>query len=273
LLFGVVGIAFNALSFNAKSGQKLKVKADLPSSPTPIVFAGALKFLQPLSEILPPGLLGSKGPSLDLLPDRIRVTYTLGLPPLTFGVCTLQGISITAGIDLPYIDGQPGFEFAFASRSSPFLLVIECLGGGGFVHLIIDASGVQMVEGALEFGAEVALNLGVASGGVRIMAGIYFQLTGTSTTLTGFVDVSGEVSVLGIISISMDLNLSLTYESGPPKELVIGRATLTVAVHVLFFSASVQISMEKSFGNRAGDPSITDVLTLQDWQSYAAAFA
>ena len=36
------------------------------------------------------------------------------------------------------------------------------------------------------------------------MAGIYFQLKGTSSDLTGFIDIGGEVSVLGIISISID---------------------------------------------------------------------
>ena len=272
-LFGVVGIGFNSLKFSAKSGQKLIVKADLPS-PSPIVFLGALAFLQTMADILPPGLFGGKGPSINILSDRIRVSYTLGLPPLTVGVFALDHIAITTGLDLPYLDGKPAFEFAFASRHSPFLILVECLGGGGFVHLVIDADGVQMVEGALEFGGEFSIDLGVASGGVHILAGIYFQLTDTSTTLSGFVDVGGEVSVLGIISISLDLNLSLTYTAyANGKSVITGRATLTVGIHILFFSMSVSISMEKSFGNTSGDPRIADVITLTDWQDYAAAFA
>jgi hypothetical protein len=272
-LFGVVGIAFNSLSFSSQSGQKLSVKADLPKSPTPIQFMGALAFLQKLSEILPPGLFGAKGPSLSILSDRLRLSYTLGLPPLTVGVFALDHIAITTGLDLPYLSGRPAFEFAFASRSSPFLILVECLGGGGFVHLVIDASGVEMVEGAIEFGGEFSLDLGVASGGVHILAGIYFQLTDTSTTLTGFLDVGGEVSVLGIISISLDLNLSFTYKKTGNKSVITGKATLTIAIRILFFSMSVSITMEKSFGNTAGDPSIADVITLADWQDYAAAFA
>lgn len=273
-LFGVVGIGFNSLKFSAKSGEKLIVKADLPS-PSPIVFQGALAFLQTLADILPPGLFGGMGPSINILSDRIRVSYTLGLPPLTVGVFALDHIAITTGLDLPYLDGKPAFEFAFASRHSPFLILVECLGGGGFVHLVVDADGVQMVEGALEFGGEFSIDLGVASGGVHILAGIYFQLTDTATTLSGFVDVGGEVSVLGIISISLDLNLSLsyTYHSDTGKSVITGRATLTVAIHVLFFSMSVSITMEKSFGNKPGDPRIAQVITLQDWQDYAAAFA
>jgi hypothetical protein len=271
-LLGVVALSFTSLKFSSKNGQKINVKADLPSN-KPITFIGPLEFVQTLADILPPGIFGGKGPSIDLKPDKIRVSYTLGLPPITVGVFAIEHISITTGLDLPYLDGKPAFEFAFAKRNSPFLILVECLGGGGFVHLVVDADGVQMVEGALEFGGEFSLDLGVASGGVHIMAGIYFQLTGTSSDLTGFVDVAGEVSVLGIISISMDLNLSLSYKVSNGKKMVQGRATLTVSVHVLFFSASVQISMEKSFGSNPGDPRVDNVLTAQNWATYAAAFA
>jgi hypothetical protein len=271
-LLGAIAITFNSLKFRSKNGQKVSVKADLPST-TPILFIGPLEFVQKLADILPPGIFGGKGPSIDLKPDMIRVTYTLGLPSISIGVFSLEHIAIMVGLDLPYLDGNPAFEFAFASRGSPFLLTIECLGGGGFVHIVLDANGIQMVEGALEFGGEFSLDLGVASGGVRIMAGIYFKLTGTSTDLTGFVDVSGNVSVLGIISISLDLNLSLSFQISNGKKMVQGRATLTVSIHILFFSASVQISMEKSFGNSSGDPRISDVLSAADWAEYAGAFA
>jgi hypothetical protein len=270
-LADVATIQFNSLKFNSSSGQKMSVKADLPDNP--ISFSGPLSFVQKLAEILPPGLFGAKGPSLQLLSDRIRVTYTFGLPPISVGVLSLEHISIMSGVDLPYFDGKPAFEFAFASRGSPFLITVECLGGGGFVHLVVDTHEVQMVEGALEFGGQFSLDLGVASGGVSIMAGIYFQLTDTSSDITGFVDVKGEVSVLGIISISLELYLSLSWQESNGKHVVEGRATLTVSIKILFFSASVQISMEKSFGSSSGDPRLGAVLTAAGWAEYAAAFA
>jgi len=271
-LVGAISISFNSLKFTSKNGEKLHVKADLPSRGA-ITFQGPLAFVQTLADILPPGIFGGKGPAIDLLSDRVRVTYTLGLPPISVGVFSLEHISIMTGLDLPYLSGMPALEFAFASRSSPFLLTVECLGGGGFVHLVATADGIQMVEGALEFGGEFSLDLGVASGGVHIMAGIYFKLSGTDNDLTGFVDVGGEVSVLGIISISLDLNLSLSYEVKNGQKTVEGRATLTVSVHVLFFSASVQISMEKSFAAGSIPPKIPDVITAADWATYQGAFA
>lgn len=271
LILGVVQLQFTSLMFASKNGVKTKVQADLPES-NAIAFQAALSFVQTLSEVLPKGLF-SVGLAVNLQPDKIVVSLTIGLPPISVGVFSLENISVTTALDLPYIDGKPGFEFAFAKRSSPFLLTIECLGGGGFVHLIVNTDGVQMVEGALEFGGEFSLNLGVASGGVHILAGIYFQVTNSSTTITGFVDIGGEVSVLGIISISIDLNLSLSFIVSGGKKTVQGKATLTISVHIIFFSISVQLSVERSFSSGNGDPRVEQLITSSQWSEYASAFA
>ena len=271
-LAGMMVVAFDEITFTSQNGSKTNVVAHLAKK-NAITFQGALGFVQQLAEVLPPGLFGGSGPSIDLQPTQLHVSYTIGLPPLSLGVFTLENISITAGLDLPYLDGKPAIEFAFATRSRPFLLTIECLGGGGFVHVVLDTGGVRMVEGALEFGGEFAFDIGVASGGVHVMAGIYFQLGSNKTVLTGFVDLGGEVSVLGIISVSIDLNLSLSYIVQGSKKTVQGRATLTVSVHVLFFSASVQISVEKSFDAGSYGPRMFEVISFADWAEYASAFA
>lgn len=271
LILDVVQLQIISLAFASKDGEKTKVKAQLPESQA-IAFQAALSFVQTLAEILPKGIF-SAGLSVKLDPDKIVVSLTIGLPPLSIGVFSLENITVMTGLDLPYIDGKPGFEFAFAKRSSPFLLTIECLGGGGFVHLIVTADGVQMVEGALEFGGEFSLNLGVASGGVHILAGIYFQVTNKSTTVSGFVDIGGEVSVLGIISVSIDLNLSLSFTVAGGKKTIQGKATLTISVHVIFFSVSVQLSVERSFSSGNGDPRVEQLIDAPQWATYAAAFA
>ena len=105
------------------------------------------------------------------------------------------------------------------------------------------------------------------------MAGIYFKLAGTDSDLTGFVDIGGEVSVLGIVSISIDLNLSLSYQTSNGKSYVQGKATLSISIHILFFSISASVSVERSFAANPGDPRIANVLKYEDWQLRAAAFA
>jgi hypothetical protein len=289
-LAGVIALQIQAITFTSKNGEKTLVAAHLPSS-KPITFIGPLSFIQTLADILPPGLFGGSGPTIKLTSTQIKVSYTIGLPPITAGMFSLEHISILAGLDLPFLDGKPAFEFGFASRSKPFLVTVEIFGGGGFVHLIVDTDGVQMVEGAIEFGGNFSFDVGVASGGVHAMAGIYFQLKGSFSELTGFIDIGGQVSVLGIISISIDLNLSLSYIHNPPQaDMVQGRATLNISIHILFFSISVGVSVEKSFSVGGGGAHlapheralaaiappgvhVAQMLTAADWAAYAAAFA
>jgi hypothetical protein len=44
-------------------------------------------------------------------------------------------------------------------------------------------------------------------------------------------------------------------------------------VHVLFFSASVQLSVERSFSAGGGDPSVAQLMDAADWHEYARSFA
>jgi hypothetical protein len=271
-LVDIIDLKVAAIRFASKNGAKTTVTLDLAEK-SAISFDGPLQFVQTLADILPPGLFGGGGPSIKTTTTDLEVSYTLALPPVPCGVFSLQNIAITAGLDLPYVDGKPAVEFAFASRSKPFLLTVEIFGGGGFIHVIVDADGVQMVEGALEFGGNFAFDIGVASGGVHAMAGIYFQLKGTSSDLTGFIDIGGEVSVLGIVSISLDMNISLSWQKSTSGNVIEGRATLTVSVHVLFFSASVKLEVERSFSAGGADPDVGQLMTASQWSDYALAFA
>ena len=169
-LVEIIELRIASISFNSTNGAKSTVALDLAAG-NPIGFGGPLQFVQTLAHILPSGLFGGLGPSIQATTAALQVTYTLGLPPIPCGIFSLQNISFMAGLDLPYLDGKPAVEFAFASRAKPFLLTVEIFGGGGFVHLIVGADGVQMVEGALEFGGNYSLDVGVASGGVHAMAG------------------------------------------------------------------------------------------------------
>ena len=136
---------------------------------------------------------------------------------------------------------------------------------------------MKELEAALEFGATASLDIGVASGEVHMMAGIYFSLQRKEDTLefsavlTGYLRLGGSLNVLGIIYISVEFNLSFTYDSGRDKAY--GRATLTVEVEVLFFSASVELTVERAFGG-SGDPHFEEMFPKPEmWSDYALAFA
>jgi hypothetical protein len=84
--------------------------------------------------------------------------------------------------------------------------------------------------------------------------------------------MGGSLNVLGLVHISVEFNLSFTYDSA--KDKAYGRATLTVQVSVLCFSASVELTVERAFGGKSGDPTFVQLVnTPQAWADYALAFA
>jgi hypothetical protein len=290
--FKVVRLNFLSFGFTAETGKKTAVDVRLQPGDDALEFIGDLKFVNELKKIIPPDLFGD-GPTLEITPQpAIRAGFAIGLPPVAVGVFALKDVSLGASLTLPFLDGRPLFDFNVSERQHPFNLTIAFFGGGGFFHLQLDTQEVRMVEAAFEFGASACVNLGVASGGVHIMAGIYFKLekkevTTTTdghvldkprsinvTVLTGYFRMGGELSVLGFISISLEFLLSFTYQESAGAGKAVGMAKLTVKVEVLFISKSVEITVEKQFGGEAGDPTFIETWTAPElWDEYAGAFA
>jgi hypothetical protein len=112
---------------------------------------------------------------------------------------------------------------------------------------------------------------------VSIAVGVYLRLEATKGLLTAYFRIRGEVDVLGLISASITLELSLTYHFETGK--LIGRASLVVEVEVLFFSASVEIVVERKLAGSKGDPTMFQVMPPgdddlnADWVTYCDAFA
>jgi hypothetical protein len=269
-----VFINFIEFAFTVRNGQKPDVKVNLDPA-APVEFDGDLKFVEEIRKAIPPDLFGD-GPSLDISPTGVRAGFAIGLPPLSVGVFALKDVSLGASLMLPFLDGKPVFDFSVSQRPHPFLLTVSLFGGGGFFHLQLDTAGMKELEAALEFGAAAALDIGVASGEVHIMAGIYFSMqrkegtTDLVAVLTGYLRMGGSLSVLGLIKISVEFNLSFTYDGNRDKAY--GRATLVVEVEVAFFSKSVELTVERAFGG-SGDPKFVDLFTTPlVWNEYALAF-
>ena len=272
-----VTVNFAEFNFTARKNQKTDVQVKLDPD-QPILFGGDLKFVEELRNAIPPGLFGT-GPFLQLLdnPPGIRAGFAFALPPIAVGVFALKDVSLGAALTLPFLDGKPTFDFNVSERAHPFLLSVAIFGGGGFFHLQLDTAGIKLLEAAFEFGATAALDIGVASGEVHIMAGIYFAMQRKEpanvlvATLSGYLRLGGSLSVLGIVKISVEFVLSFTYDGGRDKAY--GRATLTVQVEILFFSMSVELTVERAFGG-SGDPKFGELMnTPEAWSEYALAFA
>ena len=275
---------FEKIEFRIDTAAKMDVDVLL----TDIKFVGPLSFVETLRDLIP--LDGfSDPPYLDISAKGVDAGFDVALPAVAIGVFNLSNLSLGAGFTVPFI-GQPlSVRFNFCTREQPFNLSVCMFGGGGFFGITLDPSGVQLMEAAFEFGASVSVNLGVASGGVHVMAGIYFRMEKNACSLAGYFRMGGCVSVLGIVSISIEIYLELRYEFESGK--CAGRATITVEIEVFMFSMSVSLSCERKFAGSNGDPGFRDLMgprpelplaqelalidnsTEYAWREYAEAFA
>lgn len=269
-LAGVVRLSMGAMRFEALPGRK----PDVTAEGVELEFVGALKFVDSIRSLLPADGF-SDPPAITVTPEGIQAGFSLGIPTVGVGIISLQNLSLSAALSLPFIGKPAGLRFALASREQPFLVTVTLFGGGGFFALGVSAAGVEEVEASIEFGGNISLNLGVASGGVYVMAGVYFKMSAAEgTELTGYFRCGGHLSVLGLISLSLEFYLAFTYrDKGGGRSEIWGQASLTVSVKVLCFSASVKLSIEKRFAGAAGDPTLEQVMTPADWQDYCLAFA
>jgi hypothetical protein len=271
-----IEIVFDQIEFSALAGKKPDVDVQLGQ----VRFVGPLSFVERLKQIIP--LNGfSDPPALTVDADGIRSGFSLAVPDVAVGVFALQNVTLGAGFTIPFRAGPLAVMFDFCKREEPFLLTVSLFGGGGFFALAIDPNGVQRLEAALEFGAAAAINLGVAQGGVHVMAGIYFKIeTGQGATLSGYFRLGGNMSVLGLVSASIELYLSLTYVD-PGKAA--GKATLTIEIDIFLFSTSVEVTCERQFAGSANDPSFHELMqaysdpqtgqVVRPWHQYCSAYA
>jgi len=127
-----------------------------------------------------------------------------------------------------------------------------------------------------------------------------------SATLTGYVKCGGHLNVLGLITISCEFYLGLTYEKVGDSSRCYGQAKLTVEIEILFLSFSVTLTVEREFAGSSGGgtarlddqriaalggaaelgrlglwtpgagarpPSIRETMTAGNWRTYCEAFA
>ncbi|MFK4149293.1 hypothetical protein [Streptomyces sp. NPDC004065] len=245
---------------------------------------------------------------VDVSPQGVALNRSFAVPEIRLGAFALTGLAVSAGIMIPF-DGKPiRVRFAFSSREKPFSVVLSFLGGGGFAAVELGLGGVEMLEFSFEVKASYAFAIGsVVSGAVEAKAGIYFAVeTGENgdqaCELTAYLQFSGAVSVLGLVTLSLVAYLALSYYDTP--ERLVGEATVSVSVDLFFFSFSNSYTVRRELikgsgsgdgasaranrssatarsapaelaaGAQAAGVSFGDTLTQQEWlNQYCAAFA
>jgi hypothetical protein len=264
-------VPFDHMFFKAGSSGKPEVDVVLGE----IEFLGVLSFVEVIKDLIPfDGF--SDPPYLDVTAEGATAGFTLALPSVAIGVFNLSNMSLGADVSVPFLGKAVTVGFNFCTRERPFTLTVMALGGGGWFLIRVAPDGLDVLELGLEAGAALSVDFGVASGSISALIGIYIRLEGEQGSLTGYFRLRGEVDVLGLISASIELYMELLYDF--PTGKMIGRATITVEVEVLFFSGTVRISAERKLAGSNGDPSFREILgaesgTSPAWDQYCLAFA
>ena len=279
------------MQLTQRSGRKPELNFALADTQqNPLRLLDKIDFLQPLLDVAR-SLLG-KAPSVDVSGGVVRIGYALALPALRIGVFSLENIRIGVGLAIP-LGGDPlAFSFNFGEKDHHFLVTVAFIGGGGFFAIEVGAEGPRSIELAVEVAASLALDLGVASGSAHVAVGVYLHFVPGDTVISGFVRAGGELTVLGVLSLHIELYLGLTYESSAARKVIWGEASLMVEVSIGCLSRSVTLSMRREFvvgGSEARAlPQSHAPLTLatplpgverafgnsrDEWQAYFAAFA
>jgi|GEM_PF-1743270 len=301
-LLDIIQIIFTGITFTAKSGAK----PDIAVPTVQVVPQGDLQFVYDLMKIIPSSGF-SDPPFLDITEDGLATGFNFDLPALTLGMFSLDNISFGAKVTMPWIGSSPAqVNFNFCTRENPFHLTVCMCGGGGYFGITLGLDGLDMLEAGLEFGADLSLNFGIASGTVSVMAGIYFKMDNGSdqssdsssdqssddgsdpssdtslqtspgtkvqtTKLGGYVHIHGDVEVGGgIVSVSIDVSITLGYENDGGTSYATGEASLSISVHLVFFSISASVDVQRKFGG--SDPDFRDQVPLDKWAEYWGAFA
>ena len=278
-------VNFNYLEFKSGSSQKTDIKVDIDPE-NPIVFKGALSFVNNLQSIIPNTGFSDDGPYIEIQPSGVTAGFNISIPNVQVGICSICNISLGASITLPFTGDPLTLAFNFCTRENPFLLTVSCFGGGGFFLMVSTLYGIQSVEAAFEFGAALSLNVGVASGSVSAMGGFYFKVEKITQTvsgvdheltqvdLTGYIRINGNLSILGLITVSLEFYLAFTAVFvGNKIEKLEGEATLKVKVEVLFFSKTVSVTVHRELQGADADPKFAEMIDQDDWQTYCLAFA
>ena len=274
VLSNIVQVDFNNVKFSAGSGG-----FNLNPSIKDVTFLGNLAAIQKLAE----KIVGSSknslvAPRIELLDDAIFAGLKLRLPDIPVGAFSFSHLNLFGGIVLSLKNTPVRFRWAFASPQLPFLVTVGIFGGGGFFSISLGPDGLEDLAICFEFGGAFKLSLGVAQGEAHLLGGVYYGYDAhKDSTFRAYVRAGGSLSVLDIITMSTEFYLGLEYRGG----VLTGTCKLTVTIEVFFFSASVDLVMQKTFdtgGSKllaapAEARTLAELMTSQQWGDYWDAFA
>lgn len=269
-------LTFEKVMFTQRPGEPMKLEL----KGLHIEFGGQLKLLQELQRRVM-ALLGGHGPSISVSTVEIGIGYRLHIPDAPAGMFVMRNVAVRTEVHVPFAEKPVRVVVAFASREQPFSLTVSGFGGGGYAAVEIAGSTPSKLELSLEFGALLAVDFVVAKAEVHALGGARFLRDADGTTeLEAFIRIGGSVQLLGLVTVSIELRVSLSFADPPPK--LTGRASLVIELDLTLYSETVTVDSGTFvlIGGTAPARSPSPGLAGADraarqkaWESYWEAFA
>jgi hypothetical protein len=203
-------------------------------------FSGALQLLNDLIAKLQELIGASPVPTVKALPTGLSAGYSLAVPSISSGDFLLKNVAANVELDVPFTAGSVTVSLGFASRDNPFNLSVLALGGGGYIDVEIGGKGLSRFEASMEFGATLAVDFLIVSAEVHALGGVRFvDDSSGGLQLDAFIRIGGSVDLFGLVSVSVEVVVMLSYRDTDNK--LVGRATLVIDVDLTLFSESVTL--------------------------------
>ncbi len=247
-----VVVTINSLKFTSHNGSSPDCRIDIKA----VDFGRDMSFVKSLAAALNP----SKGPFIELSDGAIKAGFRFAVDSLPSAGMTVMGLAIEVAVALPFNGDPVRCEFGISDQQHPFLLSFGIYGGGGFLQLQLGLDGVQLLQGALEFGLVSSISIGPLRGDGFIVGGIYFRIARNDARVCGFVHAHGHMDIFGIVSLDVDLYVGVCYNNG----VVTGTATFSIHVSILFFSEDFSLQASYTFGGSSGRDSQNELARAVD---------
>lgn len=283
-----IRLKVNSCSFTASSGAKSKFEIDIVDYELVGTMMSFVKMLQEFFSQF------SNDTPIEISPKGVTLSLpSIDLPPITLGAFNLDNVRIISGAFLPFNGDPLEFWFALSSPDDPFMVTVGLFGGGGHFRLVIDCAGVKSIDASFRFGAFKEINIGgVVKGRGFILGGLSYGSKRISNPsgpgkitridYCAFVHAGGSGTVLGFISISIDIHVGLYIEKvGETASKMYGAVVVRYSFKIGFFKKSVSVRYEKTI---AGSGSVNLLradsrapaashMTREQWHEYRQAFA
>jgi hypothetical protein len=267
-----VTLIFDHMQVQMLAGQKPDVDVVFSD----IYFGGDLAFVETLKNLIPLDAF-SDPPFVNVTTSGITAGFTLGIPNIAVGMFSMQNMSISAQLQIPFVStGSSGitFTFGFCSIDNPFVVTVSMLGGGGFFTMTMGMDGLEGVALGIQVEAQLAIDLVIASGSISIEVGIFLVYWKNASSATdpvtgnpevagwligGYLRLRGELDVCGIITISVELYLQITYSPSTGKCIASG--FIAIDVSLFCFSISANVPFSRQFSGSNGDPTFAELMS------------